>query len=175
MTSNYGKFKTYPMDVRYEVSDKGWVKNVKTGRVTKGMKRHSGYMYFLVGGRGGKYTQVGRMVLETFVGPCPDGYQCDHVNGMTDDNRLENLRWLTPRENNNTETHMERIGRKIYCFTTSGEFVRAYRSATDAARDNGVQRQCVVKAANRTHGQITSAGYVWMYADVFHERFIYLW
>lgn len=35
-----------------------------------------------------------RLVLEAFVGPCPPGYECDHINEIRDDNRLENLRWM---------------------------------------------------------------------------------
>ena len=42
---------------------------------------------------------VHRLVLETFVGQSPDGYQCRHLNGDRSDNRLENLRWGTRSEN----------------------------------------------------------------------------
>lgn len=43
--------------------------------------------------------RVHRLILETFVGPCPDGMECCHNNGVAADNRLENLRWDT-RSNN---------------------------------------------------------------------------
>ena len=39
---------------------------------------------------------VHRLVLEAFVGPCPDGMQCWHNDGDPTNNRLENLRWETP-------------------------------------------------------------------------------
>lgn len=42
---------------------------------------------------------VHRLVLELFVGPCPDGMECRHVNGNPSDNRLENLSWGTKAEN----------------------------------------------------------------------------
>lgn len=42
---------------------------------------------------------VHRLVLETFVGPCPDGQQCRHLNDIQNDNRLANLCWGTPKEN----------------------------------------------------------------------------
>lgn len=42
---------------------------------------------------------IHRLVLETFVGPCPDGMECCHNNGIKTDNRLENLRWGTKKEN----------------------------------------------------------------------------
>lgn len=42
---------------------------------------------------------VHRLILEAFVGPCPDGMECRHANGNPADNRLENLRWGTRSEN----------------------------------------------------------------------------
>jgi hypothetical protein len=50
---------------------------------------------------GGKYRtfRVHRLVLEAFVGPCPDGMECRHLNGIKGDCRLENLCWGTPDEN----------------------------------------------------------------------------
>lgn len=43
--------------------------------------------------------RVHRLVLEVFVGPCPDGMECRHLNGAKTDNRLTNLAWGTPAEN----------------------------------------------------------------------------
>lgn len=45
--------------------------------------------------------QVHQLVLEAFVGLCPDGMECRHLNGVRDDNRLENLCWGTRKENQN--------------------------------------------------------------------------
>ncbi len=47
-----------------------------------------------------KYTSViHRLVLETYVGPCPKDLECRHLNGNPADNRLENLCWGTHSEN----------------------------------------------------------------------------
>lgn len=45
------------------------------------------------------FCGVHRLVLETYVGPCPEGMQCRHLNGVRTDNRLDNLCWGTPKEN----------------------------------------------------------------------------
>ena len=34
-----------------------------------------------------------------WIGPIPDGYVVDHLNGVTTDNRAENLQAITPKEN----------------------------------------------------------------------------
>ncbi len=48
-----------------------------------------------------KYDQifVHRLVLQSFVGKCPKGLQCAHLDGKRDNNNLANLMWVTPKEN----------------------------------------------------------------------------
>lgn len=36
-----------------------------------------------------------RIILETFVGPCPKGMICRHLDGNPKNNRLDNLEWNT--------------------------------------------------------------------------------
>lgn len=40
-----------------------------------------------------------RAVLTAWRGPCPPGYECDHINNVKTDNRLCNLRWLPRKQN----------------------------------------------------------------------------
>lgn len=40
-----------------------------------------------------------RVLLESFVGPCPDGCEALHINGDRMDNSISNLRWGTRKEN----------------------------------------------------------------------------
>lgn len=39
------------------------------------------------------------LVAITFLGPRPEGCEVDHINRIKDDNRVENLRWLSAYEN----------------------------------------------------------------------------
>ena len=43
---------------------------------------------------------VHRLVLEAFVGKCPEGMECCHGDGDRTNNVLSNLRWDTPSANN---------------------------------------------------------------------------
>jgi len=40
-----------------------------------------------------------RIIWEIHNGDIPDGFQIDHINGVRDDNRIENLRVVTIQEN----------------------------------------------------------------------------
>lgn len=46
-----------------------------------------------------QWFSIHHLVLETFVGPRPTGHLCRHLNDVKHDNRLENLAYGTPAEN----------------------------------------------------------------------------
>lgn len=46
-----------------------------------------------------KECLVHRLVLETFIGPCPFGMECRHLDGNPKNNKLDNLCWGTKLEN----------------------------------------------------------------------------
>lgn len=45
------------------------------------------------------HRRIASIVLEAFVGPCPDGLEACHDNGINDDDRADNLRWDTHANN----------------------------------------------------------------------------
>jgi hypothetical protein len=50
---------------------------------------------------GGKWKgkSIHRLVIETFVGPCPSGMECAHLDGDPGNNVVTNLKWCSRREN----------------------------------------------------------------------------
>lgn len=92
---------------RYHVSNHGRVKRVlpapgcRQNRILVPVKHKNGYVVvqFYRGARGtGKIFSIHRLVARTFLGEAP-GKQVNHKNGVRDDNRLENLEWMTASEN----------------------------------------------------------------------------
>ena len=58
-----------------------------------------GHMFVMLGRKDGRL--VHRLMLEAFVGPCPDGMEGLHWNDRPSDNWIGNLRWGTRLENIN--------------------------------------------------------------------------
>jgi hypothetical protein len=78
--------------VKYVLSDK-WVD------LPLRANRYGYVAVDLSNGRYAKIKRLGRLVLEVFVGPCPEGMVCCHNDGNKLNNRLSNLRWDTQKNN----------------------------------------------------------------------------
>lgn len=59
-------------------------------------KNNSGYLIMNVEG---KTRTVHSLVAEAFLGPRPEGYDIDHIDGNKTNNTAENLRYVTHTEN----------------------------------------------------------------------------
>ena len=94
---------------------------------------------------------VHRLVLKTFVGPCPDNHECCHNNGNSLDNRLSNLRWDT-RKANVKDACMH--GTRVMQGVRRSDGVE-FKSLTDAGRSVGLHNQSISAVAN---GRTESAG-----------------
>lgn len=96
-------WRTHPVYTNYEVSDAGRVRRVTGGRgATVGRilkpRLRCGYLRVAIHPFRCQ-CDVHRLVLETFVGPRPNGEWSRHLNGKRADNRLANLQWGTASEN----------------------------------------------------------------------------
>ena len=90
----------------YAVSDQGRVMRLKAARRThpglilKSWPMYKGYLQVELREKPRrKRAAVHRLVLEAFIGPCPEGKEANHINGDKLDNRPENLEWVTSSEN----------------------------------------------------------------------------
>jgi hypothetical protein len=64
-------------------------------------KERGGYRYVNLHKEKSQHMRrVARMVASAFLGPCPEGKVVCHNNGIPHDDRLENLRYDTPKANN---------------------------------------------------------------------------
>ncbi len=95
------EWKKIPGFPRYEVSDRGRIRSdFGKGKILKPSLNDRGYHKIGLSVEGKRYTRkIHRLVLEAFVGPCPEGMECSHLDGKKTNNRLGNLEWATQWEN----------------------------------------------------------------------------
>lgn len=111
ITENWAQVPGY--ENLYEVSDLGSVRSVpRRALANYGERIYGGKLLSPITRKGDGYLVVSlyrfgvraqrtlhALVIESFIGPAPDGMECCHNNGIKSDCRLENLRWDTRQEN----------------------------------------------------------------------------
>lgn len=96
------------------------------GRVLSTRPKESGHLNVSLGANNTK--KVHRLVLETFVGPCPAGLECLHADGNPANNRLDNLRWGTRIDNRaDMRRHAQLYRRRQGATWLSEETIRAIK------------------------------------------------
>ena len=83
---------------KYSISNRGNVMNNETLKILKGSKNSSGYLQvnFYIDGKSVK-KYIHRLVCEYFIGKSEK--DVNHINHNKEDNELENLEYVTKKEN----------------------------------------------------------------------------
>ncbi len=114
-----------------------------------------------------KAFYVHRLVMENFIRK-EDGKQVNHINGNKHDNRLENLEWVTAKDNTIKayETGLRKKGkhlyntRWIYQFDLQMKFLKKWESMTQASKELSINQSEISKCCA---GKINKYGkWIWL-------------
>lgn len=167
---------------KYEVYDDGRIWSYKYKKFLKPGTTKNGYQFVILTdneGKGKNYL-LHRVVWESVTGePIPEGMQVNHINECKTDNSFVNLNLMTPKENTNWGSGIERrsksikINKKLSKSLTNnpkisksvgaykdGELVMTFQSAMEAKRQGFNQGN--VSACCRGERKIHK-GYTWKY------------
>ena len=162
----------------YMISNFGEVKSLNynhTGReklLSQG-KDGKGYLKVTLCKNGIKKPfSVHRLVYETLVGEIPEGMQCNHIDEDKENNRVDNLNLMTPKENINWGTHNARMaaarsklveavdkvsGRVVYVFSSIAE---AHGQGFNRGAVVACCRNCFSRPGNNVY-----KGFIWQYKE----------
>ena len=145
---------------KYYVSNFGFVYRKLNG-VYKKMKPYCGtskYLHISFFKNGGYKTyDVHRLVAESFIPRIDGKTEVNHKNGNREDNRVENLEWVSRSEN---LIHRHRVlnrlpvgSKSVVCFETK----KVFRNITDAAKSINVSAEalsCCVNGKTKSCGNL---------------------
>lgn len=153
----------------YEVSNQGKVRSLNYGRtgkiqVLKPSVTTDGYlMVTLCKGGKKKNYYVHRLVAFAFI-PNDDTEnktEVNHISEVKTDNKVENLEWVTPKQNMNHGTRTERTSKKVKCVET-GE---VFESTREVERKTGLAQSNICACCNGKKSYKTCGGYHWKYVE----------
>ena len=176
----------------YEVSNYGNVRSLGTvshvkrrgyeldithpGKVLKQHERSHGYLSVCLYGRGGnkrnfRQVSIHRLVAEAFVENPRGCTEVNHIDENKQNNRAENLEWVTHKENSNHQSRGKRIGEKnakrhrekirpVIQMDLNGNVVAEYRNLILMNEETGFAKSNVSTAIRKG---TTSNGYRWKY------------
>lgn len=157
---------------KYEIKNYKDYKITKDGQVwsdktNKFMSQHIYNGYIMVK-LGRKFITAHREVAKALI-PNPDKKPyVNHINSIKTDNRVENLEWVTQKEN--CAAHGKDIShpKVVIQKTLDGKEVKRFNSLIEASKSIGVSPSAISKAALKINSM--SGGFIWDYDQEYTEE-----
>ena len=149
---------------KYEVSNLGKVRNIKSGRTLKPSLHTDGYLrHNLCENNKQKKLYLHRIIATAFIDNPGEKPCVNHIDENKLNNDLSNLEWCTVKENNihgtRTKRAAEKCSIKVIQLDLNDNVLNEFESMTQAGQETGTS---VGDISNCCNGRSKSAGgYKW--------------
>ena len=145
---------------KYEVSNLGKVRNIKSGRLLKPYLNPNGYLGLcLYENNKRKYLLLHRIIATAFIDNPGKKPQVNHIDENKLNNDLSNLEWCTERENaihgTRTKRVAEKLSQKVIQLDLNDNILNVFKSMRQAERETGIVATSISACCN---GKRKSAG-----------------
>jgi hypothetical protein len=161
------------IETDYSVSDDGKVRNDITNKELK-LRTQQGYKHVTLTINGkAKSCRVHRLVATAFIPNMNNKPYVNHIDCNRSNNRVENLEWVTPSENSKKAVQEGRWSnssrlRAVVQYSLSGEKIRTFESASEAARQLNLLQGKITECCKGTRRR--TGDFQWRYADEEHKN-----
>lgn len=167
----------------YQVSNLGRVKSLGNGKSTnpltniekilKQQPTKKGYLKIKLCNNGFKYFNVHRLVAQTFIENKKNKPQVNHIDCNKQNNRVDNLEWVTSNENiihsvlNNLQKNKKgfesKCSKQIQQFDKNWNLIKEWGSINEACIELGINSFGIIKCCKKEKKYKTAYGYKWKY------------
>jgi len=153
---------------KYQVSNKGNVKNITTNNIlSKNLKMGYHYVHLTDNNIKGRSKRLHILVAKAFIpNDDPNKKFVNHIDGDKLNNRVLNLEWITPQDNvkHAYDTGLlKAFERKVCQYNLNGTLIKTFKSLKEAHDETNIDDGSIVKVCKGR--QKTAGGYIWKYLE----------
>ena len=153
---------------RYEISNQGRIKshtNPKKDKILRPHQTKNGYLLVTLvkgeawGNGEAETVRVHKLVADAFIPNPLNRCHIRHINGLRNDNRVENLSWTTPEESANdpltkanrmaaVPQRLEKVSKPVLVYDENLTLLSAFTSTAEAARKLNLSQGNIVNVCS---------------------------
>lgn len=157
----------------YEISNLGNCRNSKTRKAIKPVKCTNGYYEYQLYAKGKRYCKLAhRLVATAFIPNLENKREVNHKDCDVTNNRVENLEWVTPKENcawgdrnlKCREANRDNF-KAVRQYDKEGNFIKEYECIADASKEIGILPENISRAIRKVGGRKYAKGFIWEFVE----------
>ena len=152
-------FKDIKSNPDYQISNEGRVWSKKSNRYMKLQKDACGYLrvQLYMGNGKARTEKVHRLVAIAFIDNPDNLPEVNHINHQRDDNRVENLEWVSHKENSEKMQKVRQIGK----YDREGNLLETFDTLAQAAKAENTTPSNILALMKRKPQKTRK--YLWKY------------